>query len=66
MADTGSAASRQCAVKLRRSLIVPVLNEETEIEATLATVQAMRASGTEVILVDGGSRDATTRLALSL
>ena len=42
------------------SVIVPVLDEAACIEATLAP---LRARGCEVIVVDGGSRDATKALA---
>jgi rSAM/selenodomain-associated transferase 2 len=50
----------------RLSVIVPVLNEEAVIEATLASLQPLRAQGAELILVDGGSSDATVRLATPL
>jgi rSAM/selenodomain-associated transferase 2 len=45
------------------SVVVPVLDEESGIEAALAPLQALRAAGVEVIVVDGGSRDATRALA---
>ena len=45
------------------SIIVPVLDEAEGIEACLASLQALRARGAEVIVVDGGSRDATRSLA---
>ncbi|MDO8176768.1 MAG: TIGR04283 family arsenosugar biosynthesis glycosyltransferase [Undibacterium sp.] len=48
------------------SVIVPVLNEAGAIVGTLGDLQAMRAAGAEVILVDGGSSDATLQLALPL
>ena len=41
------------------SIIVPVLNEGDGIAATLDALAGMRALGVEVIVVDGGSRDAT-------
>ncbi|MBC8021551.1 MAG: glycosyltransferase, partial [Burkholderiales bacterium] len=44
------------------SIIVPVLDEAAGIEACLAPLQAMRARGVEVVVVDGGSRDATRAL----
>lgn len=47
----------------RLSVIVPVLNEEVVIEATLASLQSLRDQGAELILVDGGSSDATVWLA---
>lgn len=45
------------------SIVIPVLDEAARIEAALAALQALRAAGAEVIVVDGGSRDATRRLA---
>ncbi|MCG6886557.1 MAG: TIGR04283 family arsenosugar biosynthesis glycosyltransferase [Proteobacteria bacterium] len=45
------------------SIIIPVLNEAAAIADNLASLQAWRNNGVEVILVDGGSRDATRRLA---
>jgi rSAM/selenodomain-associated transferase 2 len=45
------------------SVVMPVLDEAPAIEAALAPLQALRAAGTEVIVVDGGSRDATRALA---
>jgi rSAM/selenodomain-associated transferase 2 len=48
------------------SIIVPALDEAAGIEACLAPLQALRARGAEVIVVDGGSRDATRALAAPL
>ncbi len=48
------------------SIIVPALNEAAAIEATLQAVQAWRGDGLEVIVVDGGSSDATMPLARAL
>lgn len=45
------------------SIIVPVLNEATAIVSTLSSLQPLRAAGHEVIVVDGGSHDATLALA---
>jgi rSAM/selenodomain-associated transferase 2 len=45
------------------SIIVPVLNEGEGIAATLDALADLRALGTEVIVVDGGSRDATIQRA---
>jgi rSAM/selenodomain-associated transferase 2 len=42
---------------------MPVLDEAPSIEAALAPLQALRAAGGEVIVVDGGSLDATRALA---
>ena len=48
------------------AIIVPALDEAAGIERTLAGLQALRARGTEVIVVDGGSADATRALAAPL
>ena len=48
------------------SVIVPVLDEAACIEACLAPLQDMRSRGTQVLVVDGGSRDATRELASPL
>ena len=48
------------------SIVVPALDEAGGIEACLAPLQALRARGAEVIVVDGGSRDATRALAAPL
>ncbi|HKA39584.1 MAG TPA: TIGR04283 family arsenosugar biosynthesis glycosyltransferase [Burkholderiales bacterium] len=45
------------------SIIVPCLNEADGIAATLVALAPMRARGAEVIVVDGGSRDATVAQA---
>jgi rSAM/selenodomain-associated transferase 2 len=45
------------------SIIVPVLNEGERIAATLDALAPMRALGVEVVVVDGGSRDATIQRA---
>ena len=47
------------------SIIVPVLNEAAGIGAALQALAPLRASGHEVIVVDGGSDDATAQLALA-
>jgi len=51
---------------VRLSIIVPVLDEAQGIEAALGPLQALRPAGAEVIVVDGGSSDATCRLASPL
>lgn len=48
------------------SIIVPVLNEAGGIEATLRALALLRSRGAEVIVCDGGSRDATISLARPL
>src|SRR5215468_1367311 len=45
------------------SIIVPVLDEGERIAALLDGLAGIRALGTEVIVVDGGSRDATIQRA---
>lgn len=48
------------------SIIIPARNEAAGIAATLAPLQAMRSRGVEVIVVDGGSADATKAIAQPL
>jgi len=48
---------------VRISAIVPTLNEASQIGATLDALAPLRARGHEVIVVDGGSTDATAALA---
>lgn len=47
----------------RFSLVIPALNEAADIEATLSNLVSWREAGDEILLVDGGSRDATVALA---
>lgn len=51
---------------MRLSIVIPVLNEAGKIAAALARLQPARARGAEVILIDGGSSDATVSLARPL
>jgi rSAM/selenodomain-associated transferase 2 len=51
---------------MRLSVIIPALDEAARIGAVLEGLQAMRARGTEIIVVDGGSRDATAKIAQPL
>lgn len=48
---------------MRLSVIVPVLDEAAAIERMLQALQALRACGAEIIVVDGGSCDGTADLA---
>ena len=48
---------------MRLAVVVPVFNEDAVIESTLARLAPLRARGAEVIVVDGGSTDATATLA---
>ena len=50
----------------RLTIVIPVLNEATIIAGALQALAPLRARGAEVIVADGGSRDATAQLALSL
>ena len=51
---------------MRLSIVIPALNEANNIAGTLAPLQVMRSRGVEVILVDGGSADATAQVAAPL
>ena len=51
---------------LRLSIVVPTLDEAGSIEATLAAARAAGAGAVEIVVADGGSRDATRRLAAPL
>jgi rSAM/selenodomain-associated transferase 2 len=51
------------------SIIIPALNEELNIEQTIASAQTceqLSAASVEIIVVDGGSTDATVELAQAL
>lgn len=58
-----AAAAAGHWVAERLSIIIPALNEAEGIGALLAALQPLRVQGHELILVDGGSRDATVELA---
>jgi rSAM/selenodomain-associated transferase 2 len=58
----GPRRSFQASGLNKISIIVPVLNEAAGIEPALQALQPLRARGHEVIVVDGGSDDATIRL----
>jgi rSAM/selenodomain-associated transferase 2 len=47
----------------RLSIVVPTLNEAAGIVAFLEALQPLRASGVEIVLADGGSRDGTVAAA---
>ncbi len=49
--------------RLSLSVVMPVLDEARGIQAALEALRELRAAGHEVIVVDGGSRDATCSLA---
>jgi rSAM/selenodomain-associated transferase 2 len=48
---------------MKISIIIPVLNEAALIVQTLSALQPLRAAGHELIVVDGGSDDATIPLS---
>ncbi|HWO99552.1 MAG TPA: TIGR04283 family arsenosugar biosynthesis glycosyltransferase [Methylococcus sp.] len=48
------------------SIILPTWNEATVIASTLAKLAPFRARGAEILVADGGSRDATVSLASRL
>ncbi|QCB46586.1 TIGR04283 family arsenosugar biosynthesis glycosyltransferase [Hydrogenophaga sp. PAMC20947] len=48
---------------LKLAIVVPVLNEAMTLPAALAELEALRAHGVVVIVVDGGSSDATVAVA---
>lgn len=50
----------------RLTIVVPVLDEAPILEASLRSLAPLRACGHEVIVVDGGSRDGSDRLAAPL
>ena len=47
------------AQAMRLSIVMPVLDEAAQIDATLTSLAPLRALGAELIVVDGGSRDET-------
>jgi rSAM/selenodomain-associated transferase 2 len=51
---------------MKLSVVMPVLNEAEAIEEALAALAPLRGRGVEVVVVDGGSRDATVALARPL
>jgi rSAM/selenodomain-associated transferase 2 len=61
---TGLAATIACLETwMKLSIILPALNEASGIVATLTALQPLRVAGHELIVVDGGSMDATALLA---
>jgi rSAM/selenodomain-associated transferase 2 len=47
----------------RLSVVIPALDEAAALPALLEDLRELRSAGTELILVDGGSRDGTPELA---
>ncbi len=52
--------------EVRISIVMPVLNEASTLVASLQALQDARSRGVEIIVVDGGSEDATIDLARPL
>lgn len=48
---------------MKLSIIIPMLNEAASIRQTLLALQGLRRDGHEVVVVDGGSTDASPALA---
>ncbi|MET0985056.1 MAG: TIGR04283 family arsenosugar biosynthesis glycosyltransferase [Steroidobacteraceae bacterium] len=48
---------------MRFSIIIPVLNEAPGLNRTLRDIAVLQAQGAEIVLVDGGSQDATVAIA---
>jgi rSAM/selenodomain-associated transferase 2/rSAM/selenodomain-associated transferase 1 len=53
-------------VVTRLSIVVPTLDEAATLPATLAPLQPLRDAGHEIVVADGGSRDATPAIAAPL
>lgn len=51
---------------MKLAVVVPVLNEGAGIGATLSALQALRARGVRIVVVDGGSSDDTAEQARTL
>ena len=51
---------------MRLSIVIPVLDEAAGIASSLERLRPLRERGAEVVVVDGGSRDATRELAAPL
>jgi rSAM/selenodomain-associated transferase 2 len=61
---TNTLLSLQAEIPVSRiSIVIPALNEAPSIRQTLLTLQPLRQSGHEVIVVDGTSHDATETIA---
>jgi len=48
---------------MKLSIIIPALNEASQLRDTLAPLRALQSRGHEVIVVDGGSSDSTAEIA---
>ncbi|MCB1318343.1 MAG: glycosyltransferase, partial [Leptospiraceae bacterium] len=50
----------------RISIIIPVLNDAEALSSLAVDLQALKARGHQIIIVDGGSRDASVETARSI
>jgi glycosyltransferase involved in cell wall biosynthesis len=64
--ESANAAGVTAARQFEVSLVVPVRNEEKSLPALLDSVRRQTFQPVEVILVDGGSTDATVKIAREL
>ena len=64
--DGPREAAAQRPAQPMLSIVMPTLNEADGIAATLHALQPLRGRGVELVLADGGSSDATVRLAAPL
>ena len=62
MAPAPAAVPAPGRPTVRLSIILPVLDEAASISTTLASLAPLQAAGHELIVVDGGSQDATVAL----
>jgi rSAM/selenodomain-associated transferase 2 len=60
---TGGGEGSGAGATARLSIIIPALNEAASLGWTLRRVQALQPPAWEVLVVDGGSSDATARIA---
>ena len=63
VAQTENTAARGPIRPRRLTVVVPTLNESGRIRSTLKALAAARRRGAEVVVVDGGSSDATVEIA---
>ena len=64
--DRQSRQSGSGPLQLKLSVIIPVLNEESNLNRLSQSLRLMLALGHEVIIVDGGSRDNTLMIAYEI